>query len=68
MLDYFKNKIAIGDTIKNIESFWLGVIQSTEGEGVDLMLVCLGVNCLTGEIDEDDKQWHSPYDVTKQST
>jgi hypothetical protein len=65
MQDYNKQPIAVGDTVKNIESGWRGRIESTEGEGRDLMLVCLGINWWTGEVDEDDKQWHSPFDVIK---
>ena len=65
MQDYNKQPLAVGDTIKSIECGWRGVIQSTEGEGRDLMLVCLGVFWMTGEIEEDDKQWYSPYDVVK---
>ena len=65
MNDYKKQPLAVGDYVKNIESGWRGIIRETSGEGVDLMLVCFGVNWWTGEIDEDDKQWHSPYDVIK---
>jgi hypothetical protein len=67
MQDYDKKPLAVGDSIKNIESGWHGRIMSTEGEGADLMLVCLGINFWTGELDEDDKQWHSPFDVKKVS-
>ena len=51
--------------IKNIESGWHGQIIATEGEGADMMLVCKGINWLTGTLDEDDTQWHSPFDVVR---
>jgi len=70
ILDYRKNPIAVGDTIKNIESGWRGTIQEVANEDdadpLNVMLICLGVNWWTGELDLDDKQWHSPFDVIKQ--
>lgn len=68
MKDYNGTPLKIGDTIKNIESGWRGVTQSAEGEGIDTMLCCKGVNWWTGELDEDDVQWHNVYDVIKQPT
>ena len=65
MLDYKKQPIEIGDSIKNIESHWHGRIIAVEGEGSDTMLKCQGINWWTGELDADDIQWHSPYDVIK---
>jgi hypothetical protein len=66
MLDYHNQPISIGDTVKNIESGWRGVIQSTEEHNGDLLLVCSGVNWWTGELDDDDTQWHAPADVVRQ--
>lgn len=65
MKDYKGKDLKIGDPIKNIESGWHGVIQSTEVFDGELMLVCLGVNWWDGSLDQDDKQWHSPADVVK---
>ena len=65
MHDYHGDPIRIGDYIKNIESGWWGQIQSTESRGDCLMLVCLGVNWWTTELDHDDKQWHAPADVVR---
>lgn len=66
MNDYRKQPLEVGDTIRNIESNWRGVIQSVESHNGDAMLVCLGVNWWTGDLDEDDRQWHAPADVVKQ--
>jgi hypothetical protein len=65
MQDYNGNPLEVGHTIKNIESGWKGQIISTEGTGADLMLACKGINWWTGELDDDDTQWHSPYDVVR---
>ena len=39
----------------------------TEGKGVDLMLVCQGINWFDGTLDDDDTQWFSPHDVVRAS-
>lgn len=63
LLDNRKKPLAIGDTVKNVESGWRGVIQRIHGGE---LLECLGVNWWDGELDQDDRQWHDPYDVVKQ--
>lgn len=68
MLDYEKQPLEIGDTIKNIENGWRGKIIGVETINGDTMLVCRGINWWDGEVDEDDEQWHSPADVIKQPT
>ena len=65
MHDYNKQPLNIGDCIQNIESGWRGQIQSTDGDGADLLLVCFGINWWTAELDHDDKQWHAPADVVR---
>lgn len=65
LCDYQKTPIAVGDCVRNIESGWKGRIKSVEGDGLDTMLVCKGINFWTGTEDEDDTQWHAPDDVVK---
>lgn len=65
--DYNEHTLAVGDTIRSIENGWRGVIQAIgDDEGRNTMLECLGVNFWTGELDEDDRQWYSAYDVVFQ--
>lgn len=65
VMDAIEQKVTGGDCVKNIESGWRGIVQAIEKQDGEQMLVCLGVNWWTGEIDSDDKQWHSAKDVVK---
>jgi len=64
--DYKNHQLAVGDTVKNIESGWRGVIQGAMQLNGELLLICLGVNWWDGTIDRDDEQVHAPADVLKQ--
>ena len=63
--DYDNKPIGIGDTIVGIENGWRGQVVAMSGEGRDLMLECLGINWWTSELDDDDRQWYSPFDVRR---
>lgn len=65
LISYDKKPIAIDDFVQNIESGWVGKVVDVELIQDDLMLVCHGVYWWTGELDPDDKQWHSASDVIR---
>ncbi len=70
VIDYKKNPLAVGDSIRSIESRWHGRIESvyTDGndeDGFQVMLICKGINHWNGEIDEDDVQHFAAFDVVK---
>ncbi len=65
ILDDRKNELAIGDSIRSIESAWHGQIQSAYDDSGLVMLICKGINFWTGEIDEDDVQHFAAMDVVK---